>query len=111
MPEIEIINETPLTLIETKSILEKVEKRDKTLSERAKRTLEYANKITKHTPQEVTVLKKKLEGLDVARLKLRHITKIIDIHPVDPDSLRAILIAESLTLNQEDLKKILECIK
>ena len=39
MPEIEILNESPLTLAETKSILEKIEKRDKTLSDRANRTL------------------------------------------------------------------------
>ena len=67
--------------------------------------------MTKHAAQEALVLKKKLEGLDTTRLKARHITKIVDICPTEIESLKTLLTAESITINQEDLKKILECLK
>ena len=45
MPGIEIINEKPISLVETREILEKIEKRDKVLNDRATKTREYINKI------------------------------------------------------------------
>ena len=47
MPEIKILNETPITLEETKTILEKIEKRDKELNDKGIKTKEYINKILK----------------------------------------------------------------
>ncbi|MEK6826631.1 MAG: hypothetical protein AABX08_02095 [Nanoarchaeota archaeon] len=110
MADIEILNENPLTLAEAKTLMEKIEKRDKELSEKAKRTNDYLSKVTKKSVQEIASIKKKLEGLD-NRLKAKHITKIIDIHPKDLDSLKVVLSGDGVTLKQEDLQKILECLK
>jgi|SRR3989344_3859543 len=109
MPGIEIINEKPISLVETREILEKIEKRDKVLNDRATKTKEYINKISKKT--DIKELQSKLEKLEVGRLKPRHIIKLIDVHPKDMDSLKTIISGENITLKQEDLKKVLECLK
>lgn len=112
MPEIKISNEEPVTLVETRTTLDKIEKRDGSLRERAIKTKEYINMFTKKTTdKEVSELKKKLESADIGRLKPRHIIKIIDIMPKDIDSLKTLFASESITLKQEDLKKVLECLK
>ncbi len=111
MGRIEIIKEKPLTLIETKKLLEKIEKRDKELPTRTQKTKEYLNKFAKLTLKEVKDLKEKLIKLNITRLKEKTIAKIIDIQPKDIDSLRIILSTENLTLKQEDLQKIIECLK
>lgn len=109
MPTIQILNEMPISLVETREILEKVEKRDKVLNVRATKTKEYINKISKKA--DIKELQSKLEKVEVARLKPRHIIKLIDIHPKDMDSLKTIISGENITLKQEDLKKVLECLR
>ncbi|MFH1592611.1 MAG: hypothetical protein ABIB47_04570 [Candidatus Woesearchaeota archaeon] len=109
MAEIEVISEEPLTLVEAKIALEKIEKRDKELSERSKKTMEYVNKVAKKSLQDVKGLKKELEG--VGRLKPKHIAKIIDVYPKDIDSLKVVISGENIALKQEDLQRILECLK
>ena len=94
MSEIEIIKEIPITLLETKAILEKIEKRDKELNEKAVKTKEYINKVTKKI--EIKEIKKKIEKLGITRLKPRHIAKIIDLMPQDTETLKALF-----TLKQE----------
>jgi DNA-directed RNA polymerase subunit F len=111
MGRIEIINEKPLTLAETKELIEKIEKRDKEISTRTQKTKEYVNKFAKLSIKEVNELKTKLLNLNLTRLKEKAIAKIIDIYPKDLDSLRTILTSENLTLKQEDLQKIIECLK
>ncbi len=98
-------------MAEVNVILEKIKKRDKELIERATKTHEYINKITKTSDKEIKELKTKLEKSDIARLKPKHITKIIDIMPNDMDSLKTLFASEPITLKQEDLSKILECLK
>ena len=111
MSEIEIIKETPISLVETNVILEKIKKKDKDLDEKQQKTQEYIHKLTKLTEKEVKEVKKKLEGIDLQRLKTKHITKIIDVMPQDMDSLKALFTSEPMTLKQEELNKILECLK
>ncbi|MEK6934576.1 MAG: hypothetical protein AABW46_01730 [Nanoarchaeota archaeon] len=110
MAEIEVINERPITLVETREIIDKIEKRDKELNERSNKTLEYINKVVKKS-ENIKELMEKLEKLEIARLKDRHIIKLIDVHPKDLDSLKTIISGENITLKQEDLKRILECLK
>lgn len=111
MGRIEIIEEKALTLTEAKEILSKIEKRDKELPTRTLKTKEYLNKFAKLTKKQIKELKEKLLKLNILRLKEKTITKLIDIQPKDIDSLRTILTAENLTLKQEDLQKIVECLK
>lgn len=111
MGRIEIIEEESLTLTEAKELLNKIEKRDKEIPTRIQKTKEYLNKFAKLNQKEIKELKEKLLKLNITRLKEKTITKLIDIQPKDMDSLRTILAAENLTLKQEDLTKIIECLK
>ncbi|RME55296.1 hypothetical protein D6777_01015 [Candidatus Woesearchaeota archaeon] len=107
MPDYEIVNEKPVTLVEVKELLKTVEKRDTELTFRANKTKEYLGSFTDKKLKDVKELYQKIQELNIPRLKDRHIVKIIDIHPVDMDSLKAVLSAETITLKEEDLKKIL----
>ena len=111
MAEIETIEENPLSLPEVKEALDVIKKWDKALSPKAEKVVEYISKVNSFTPKQAKEMRKKLSESGVDRLKEKHISKIIDIMPKDSDSLKAIFVGESLTLRQEDLKKILECLK
>jgi len=107
MSELTIVSETPLTLAEVREKIIAIEKSGKELSFRANKTKDYiANFVTKE--KNVKELKKKLTELNIPRLKDRHIVKIIDIYPQDPDSVKAILSGEAITLKDDDIQKILE---
>jgi DNA-directed RNA polymerase subunit F len=108
MVDIDILQENPLTMAEMKEKLEAL-KKSQELSQRATKTYDYIGTFA-HKPKKVEEARKKIEALDIARLKPRHIVKILDIYPDDVDSLKAIFTGENLTLKQDDLKKILECL-
>ena len=105
----EIINEKPISMSELKDKLAEIKKRDTELTFRGKKTEEYLNKISKFKKYEE--LQKDLEKLDIPRLKDRQIAKIIDILPIDIDSLRTTLVGENLIIKQEDLVKIVDTVK
>lgn len=108
MAEIEILQETPLTMRELQEKLSEVKKRDKDLSFRGNKTLEYLGVFTEKKQKED--LKKALVDLGIPRLKDRHMVKIADVNPKDIESLKTLIVGENLTLKQEDLKRILECL-
>tara|TARA_Y100000310_G_C20525452_1_gene735779 strand:- start:70 stop:399 length:330 start_codon:yes stop_codon:yes gene_type:complete len=109
MQEIEIIDEQPLTLSEMKEKLGKINKED--LSFRATKSLEYLKSFGKTKPEKISEKKKKIDELNIQRLKQTTISKIIDLNPTDEDSLKTILSVDHITLKQEDLKRIIEVIK
>ena len=111
MPNIEVINEMPLTMAEMKEHLQVIEKRDKELNARAKKVKTYLDHFTKVKKDKINEIKKQLETLNITRLKDRHIEKIIDLLPEDLTSMRAIFTGENVTLKQEDLQKILDIVK
>ncbi len=110
MAEIETIEDIPISLPEVKEAIESMNKRDKVLSPRATKVLDYISKVNNLKLKEFSELKKKLQECGVERLKEKHIAKIIDIMPLDIDSLKAVFAGDSIILKQEDLKKILECL-
>ncbi|MBW2974666.1 hypothetical protein KY366_03015 [Candidatus Woesearchaeota archaeon] len=102
--ETEIISEKPISLSELKQELEKIKKRDKELNFRAARTEEYLQHfVTLKNPEE---LFKKIESLKVPRLREQHIVKIIDILPATVDELKTLLQGYTITVNNENMKKI-----
>ena len=111
MAEIETLEETSLSLLGVKEALENINKRDKTLSSKGTKVLEYIGKITNLKQKDAAELRKKILACGVERLKEKQIVKIIDLMPKDVDSLKIIFSGDNLTLKQEDLKKILECLK
>ena len=108
MAELEVIKESPITMVELKDKLTNIKKNHE-LSFRANKTLEYLNSFVKSKSKEAEELKKKLQSLDIIRLKETHIAKIIDLQPKDIESLKAIFASENITLRPEDLKRVLEC--
>jgi len=110
MSEIQVIEEVPLTLIDLKEKLETI-KKSRELSFRGNKTLGYLQQFVKTSKKDAEELRKKLNGLEILRLKDKHITKIIDIHPEDQESLKVILSGDNVTVKQEDMKKVLECLK
>jgi len=110
MSEIEILEENTISLAELKEKLEKIPQKEEP-GFRAKKMTEYLNNFVKIKSKDASALRNKLEGLNLLRLNDRCITKLIDVHPTEGDSLRLVLASENITVKQEDLNKILECLK
>ena len=109
MSNIKIIQERPLSMVDVKEALSKEKKTD--LSDRAKKTMEYISNSLQTKEKKLEELEKKLVNLKISRLKEKQIKKIVDIVPQDIDSLRSIFTAETVSLKDEDMQKILETIK
>ncbi len=109
MTELKIINEKPLSLSSVKDSISKMEKA-KELTYRGEKTKEYLANLPLLTAKEAEKFGKQIEELNIPRLKDRHIVKILDILPKDIDSLRTLLSGETITIKEEDLKRILDVI-
>ena len=105
----EIISKKSLSTVEMKDKLVEIKDRDKELNFRGKKVEEFLNIVTKDKKN--NELRKDLEELDLTRLSEYHITLILNVMPIDLDSLRTILAGENLTLKPEDLQKILDTVK
>lgn len=108
MAKTQIISETPITIVQLKEELEKIKKRDKELNLRSNKTIEYLEQFAKF--KQSKELTEKLTKLDIPRLKEQHITKIIDILPTTIKDLKIILQGYNITVNNENLKKIIDTI-
>jgi len=106
----EIITEIPITMGEMKKELEKINKRDEELNLRASKTIEYLNQFVKIKDKEAEELYKKIDKLKIPRLKEQHIKKIIDIMPKTVDDIKAVLQGYTLTINNENMKKIVDVV-
>jgi DNA-directed RNA polymerase subunit F len=111
MSNLEVVEQMALTMVDVHEELIKIEKRTKELAPRAEKTKEYLNKFVNMKKKESDELRKKLEDLNIPRLKDKHIAKIIDIQPKDMDSLKSLFSGETISFKQEELQKVLECIK
>ncbi|MDP3918972.1 MAG: hypothetical protein Q8Q35_03670 [Nanoarchaeota archaeon] len=109
MAEFTIIEENPICLTDIKQKLKLIEKEGK-LSFRAEKTKAYLDNFATLTKKDNDKVKKEIENLNIPRLKDRHIIKIIDVLPKDADSLKILLSGETLTISDEDIKKILDVI-
>lgn len=112
MGDITLLSETPIPLSEVKNIIETNKKENKKdLNFRENKVIEYTNIFCKIKPKESTQLKEEISNLNIARLKERHIIKIIDMLPEDVEALKSVFAGEELTLKTEDLNKIIEITK
>tara|TARA_Y100000310_G_C20690549_1_gene821910 strand:- start:3892 stop:4221 length:330 start_codon:yes stop_codon:yes gene_type:complete len=109
MSTFEIIEERPIDLTELKSELDAIKKRDKELGFRSNRTKEYLEQIGVEGDNKALI--KKIEDLGVPRLKDLHIVKIVDNKPETVEDLKMVLQGYPLTVNADNLKKIVEAIK
>lgn len=110
MPDEEIVKEEPLTMVEMREELEEVKKRDKELNLRALKTFEYINQFTNLKSKEAKELYEKIEKLQIPRLRDQQIKKIIDLTPKTVDELKVVLQGYTLSVNNENMKKIVKVI-
>ena len=68
----------------------------------------FIKKFTKLKPKEAKELKKKLEELDMMKLRAEQIIKIIDLLPENQEDLNKIV---DISLDENETKKILETVK
>ena len=69
----------------------------------------FIKKFTKLNPKESKELRKKLEELDLMKLRTEYVVKIIDLMPENPEELNKIFI--EVSLNEDETTKILKTIK
>lgn len=106
MSKPEILEKTPLSMVNLKSELNAVSKRDKEPGFRTTKTIEYLNSFSTISQTEFNQMKKKIEELQVPRLKEEHIMKILDIMPKNVNDLSVILQGYTITVSKENLKNI-----
>ena len=94
-----------------KEEVNKIEKRDKEMSIRTLKTKEYFDSFVNMKSSDAVELKKKLEKLDIPRLKEEYIVKIIDILPANEEVLKSILQGYIITITKENMHKIIETVK
>ncbi|MBW2998488.1 hypothetical protein KY321_03020 [Candidatus Woesearchaeota archaeon] len=105
-----IIEEKPMSMIEVKSELETIKKRDEELNFRANKTEEYFNSFMTLSAKQGKELKEKLTNLEIPRLKEQHIIKIIDTLPTSEDDLKMILQGYTITINKDNAEKIIKVV-
>ena len=109
MANVKIIAEEPVTMEQLKSELASIKKRDKELGYRSSKSEEYLLHFTRIKDTEDIV--KKIDKLQIPRLKTNHIVKIVDIMPKTVDDVKLILQAYTITVNNDNVKKILEVLE
>ena len=103
-----IVEETPIGFAEIKSELAKIKKRDEELSARSTRMEDYLNQFNTLNKEEYGKLVEELKKLDIPRLRDTHIIKISDIVPETIDDIKIILQGYTLTVTNDNLKKIVD---
>ena len=110
MTKPEIIEEVPITMNELAEEITKIKNRDKELNFRAGKTEDYIQQIGMDSKKSKQ-LYEKITKLTIPRLKDVHIIKIVDLMPKDVDDVKAILSGYTLTVSQDNMKKIASTVK
>ncbi len=97
-----IINNKPLSMPEVVEYIKKDKDSEKDL-------VGFIKKFTKLKLKDAQELKKKIEGLDLMKIKSEDIVKIIDVMPEDAEELNKIFV--DVSLDEDERKKILDTIK
>ncbi len=106
----QLIEKRPVNLSEVKTILKKIHKRDGELNFRGGKTEDYVNEIASLSFKTAKECMKKIQDLEVPRLKEEHLIKIVDTLPETPEHLKIILSGYNITITKENLKKIVDVI-
>jgi DNA-directed RNA polymerase subunit F len=107
----EILEETPIPMFELKTEMSKIKKRDEELNFRAQKTDEYINTFVTLKQTEIKALLEELKKMSIPRLKDEHLFKIIDLMPTSPEDVKLLLQGYTLTVSQDNQKKIAEVVK
>src|SRR3972149_577514 len=98
-----ILSETPVTMAALKAEMERIKERDGELNFRGQRTEEHLAQFVKLSKEQADELAKKIEALNVSRLKPEHITKIVDLLPATLDDLKVVLQGYSLAITNDNM--------
>ncbi len=102
--DIKIIEQKPVTLSEVKKSLESSNEEDQNF--RITKTKEYLDYFAKLSEKEAKELKKKIEDLNIPRLKEEMIVKVVDLLPKSEEEVSLIFQAYPITISSQNLKKI-----
>lgn len=109
MPQLKVIKEEPITLSELKKHLESIKKVEEDLNFRSNKTYEYVHQLNLISATKSKELKKKLEALEIPRLKEEYIVKIIDTLPFKKsDQIKQLFQGYPISLNNADIQKIFD---
>ena len=97
-----IKNNEPLSMVEVMEHLKKNKDAGTEVSG-------FIKKFTKLNQKEVTELKEKIKNLNLMKVNLKHIAKIMDLMPENAEDLNKIFI--DISLDEDETKKILETVK
>ncbi|MBI1971126.1 hypothetical protein HYS47_05230 [Candidatus Woesearchaeota archaeon] len=111
MNTIRVLSEAPVTMVELSEELQKIKKRDGELNFRANKTEEYLTQFVQLKPSEAKELFKKIQELNIPRLKDDHITKMMDILPKTVEEVKSIISSYPITVSAENCKKIADIVK
>ncbi len=110
MAKPEIIAEEPISMIDLKQELVKIKERDKELGAISNKTEDHLAQFASLEPKKAEELAQKLKALKISRLKPEFIIKILDTLPTTVDQLKTLLQGYIVTLNQADMKKVVDVI-
>ena len=110
MAKPEIIQEEPISMIDLKQELAKIKERDKELGAISNKTEDYLAQFASLEPKKAEELTQKLTALKISRLKPEFIIKILDTLPTTVDQLKTLLQGYIISLNQADMKKVVDMI-
>ena len=108
---IEVLEKKAINMVDLKSQLDKIQKRDEELSFRGGRTMDYLSDSVLLKPKQAKELKEKLEALEISRLKEEFIHKIIDTVPSNVDELKVLLQGYTLSITKDDMVKVMGVVK
>ncbi|MBU1201853.1 MAG: hypothetical protein KJ583_05685 [Nanoarchaeota archaeon] len=111
MSKPEVLEKLPINIVELKHELAAIRKRDGDLTFRGNKTEEYLNDFAKLSHKDALELIKKLQGLNITRLKDNFIHKIVDLLPSSIAELKVILQGYTLTVSNADMQKIMVVVK
>ena len=106
-----ILNQKPVSMIDIKTELESIKKRDKELNFRSNKTEEYLNEFVSDSAKTYEEITKKIEALKISRLKPEMLIKILDTLPKTIDDMKNLLQGFVVSLSNEDMKKIIKVIE
>lgn len=107
----QFIEEKPLSLVDVKTILGKISKRDEEMNYLSNKAKEYMGEFVTLKPAQKEELYHKIADLNLTRLKEEHIMKIIDFLPKTIDELKAVLQAYPLSMPKKDQESITNAVK
>ena len=99
-----ILDRTPINISEVEEIVNNIDD-----SEKKEKIKLYLKKFLKVDHKQAKNIKNKIEELDSIKIKREHLVKIIDLLPNDASDLNKIFI--DVSLNEEEINKILEIVK